>query len=259
MTDTSLFSTTTWTGLAATSWDSLGGNEPQDDYGYLLDLLRRRGGTALDVGCGTGRLLVRFLQEELDVHGVDTSEDMLDLCRTKAERRGLAPTLFLQGMEELDLPVRYRTVFVACGSFMLLLDDEQALTALRSMRGQLAEDGLLFLNFFGPSNPPQPVFDRWELRRTGTLPDGIEVSMEILTREHDLATNVVRGRRRYTCRKAGQVLGAEYLEDVYRWYAPHQVSELLAAAGFRDVTVYGDYAGNPLGEQSEVAVFLARA
>ena len=50
----------------------------------------RAGGLALDVACGAGRLLRRYLQAGLAVEGVDSSADMLAVCRQKAAADGLA-------------------------------------------------------------------------------------------------------------------------------------------------------------------------
>ena len=44
-------------------------------------------------------------------------------------------------MESLDLPGRYRTVFLAGPTFTLLPDDATALAALRAIRRHLTDDG----------------------------------------------------------------------------------------------------------------------
>jgi cyclopropane fatty-acyl-phospholipid synthase-like methyltransferase len=48
--------------------------------------------------CGAGRLLLAYLQEGLDVEGVDISGDMLAVCREAAEAAGLHPVLYEQPM-----------------------------------------------------------------------------------------------------------------------------------------------------------------
>src|SRR5262245_65437535 len=68
------------------------------------------GQPALDVGCGTGRLLIPYLQAGLDVDGCDLSPDMIALCRERGGRDGLAPTLRVQAMHELDMPRRDRKI-----------------------------------------------------------------------------------------------------------------------------------------------------
>ena len=57
-------------------------------HGPEIEFFRRSieaaGEPALDVACGTGRLLVPWLQAGLDVDGCDLSPDMLALCWTRS-------------------------------------------------------------------------------------------------------------------------------------------------------------------------------
>ncbi len=77
-------------GLMAQTWDLLRGDPSgQGDYGFYLEMIRAYGEPVLDVGCGTGRLLLDMLAAGIDIDGVDVSAEMLALCRAKARVRGL--------------------------------------------------------------------------------------------------------------------------------------------------------------------------
>src|SRR5437016_1597312 len=94
-------------GLKASTWDlSRGDTSSWTDRAYYLDVARKFGDPVLDVGCGTGRILLDFLAQAIDIDGVDNSPEMLDICRDKARQAGLSPTLYQQHMESLDLPRR---------------------------------------------------------------------------------------------------------------------------------------------------------
>ena len=113
-------------GLVARWWAEF--NQDGHEIAYFQKYVER-GQPALDVACGTGRLLIPFLRAELDVDGCDVSPDMIARCREKAEREGLSPTLFVQPMHELDPPRTYRTIFV-CGGFGLGSTRDQDVEAL---------------------------------------------------------------------------------------------------------------------------------
>ena len=249
--------TMSWTGLAAETWDCLGGDEPQDDHDYFRALVETQAGPALDVGCGTGRLLLRYLRDGLVVHGIDNSADMLAMCRAKATREGLEPSLFHQAMEALDLPDRYATIFVACGSFMLHLDDRSAAAALSRFREHLAPGGVLALTFFGPFTPPRPTIGRWVRRATGTMTDGAQVAMDLITDRYDPDTGVVEGRRRYSLVRDGVQVREEFLADTYRWYGVEHAVRLVEEAGFGEWTSTGDYSAQRVAEDHDVLVLLA--
>lgn len=250
--------TMSWTGLAAETWDCLGGDEPQSDYEYIRTLVEGQQGPALDVGCGTGRLLVRYLRQGLVVHGIDNSSDMLARCRAKAVGYGFEPKLFHQPMEALDVPDRYATIFVSCGSFMLHLDDRSAVAALRRFREHLAPDGVVVLTFFGPFAPPDPTIGRWIRKATGAMPDGSQVTMDLITDRYDPESQVVEGRRRYAIVRDGTPVREEFLIDRYRWYSVEHATRLVDQAGLRDWTATGDYSARELAEGHNVLVLLAR-
>lgn len=92
-------------GLLASSWDFLGGDTSGfPDRQFYLDLILNSGQPALDVGCGTGRLLLEYLAGGLDVDGIDNSPEMIEICTEKARRSSLSVNLYMQSMEQLYLP-----------------------------------------------------------------------------------------------------------------------------------------------------------
>src|SRR6478752_10117478 len=76
-------------GLVAEAYDVwLPPDGRYDDRDFYRDLIRKGDGPALELGCGNGRLLVGYLADGLDVEGVDSSADMLDICCFHAEAAG---------------------------------------------------------------------------------------------------------------------------------------------------------------------------
>ena len=94
--------------LLAKAWDLFRGDTSDwPDRFFFRELIVEHGQPALDVGCGTGRLLLDYMGDGIDIDGVDNSPEMLALCEEKAKGLGLKPTLFQQSMEDLDLLRKY--------------------------------------------------------------------------------------------------------------------------------------------------------
>jgi len=91
-------------GLAAECYDLWFGDEPFWDQAFFSDRIRRNRGAALEIGCGTGRLLIPFLRDGVTVEGLDASAEMLAICSSKAAALGLIPTLHQQLMQESPSP-----------------------------------------------------------------------------------------------------------------------------------------------------------
>jgi SAM-dependent methyltransferase len=135
-------------GLMAEAWDLLRGNTSGwDDRPFYLELIRRFGEPALDVGCGTGRLLLDYLAEGIEIDGVDVSPDMLAVCRAKASALGLEPALYEQAVEDLQLPRRYRTIIVPSSSIQLVIDPATAERAVARLAAHLEPGGVLVMPF----------------------------------------------------------------------------------------------------------------
>ena len=125
-------------GLMAQAWDVLRGDTSQwDDRFFYRDAIGRSGQPVLDVGCGTGRLLLDYLAQGIDIDGVDNSPEMLALCRKKAATLGLAPRLYEQFMETLALPPTYRTILIPSSSLQMIIEPARADEAMQRIVSHL--------------------------------------------------------------------------------------------------------------------------
>jgi SAM-dependent methyltransferase len=99
-------------GLVAHWWAEFNRASPEE-LAFYQAIIEQDGQPALDLACGTGRLLLPLLQVGLDVDGCDLSPDMLAQCRQQGARDGLTPTLYQQTMHALELPRPYRTIYIS--------------------------------------------------------------------------------------------------------------------------------------------------
>jgi SAM-dependent methyltransferase len=251
-------------GVIARWWAEFNTSGPEIDY---FRTFVESGQPALDVACGTGRLLVPYLAAGLDVDGCDVSEDMLALCRERAEREGLSPRLYRQAMHELNTGRTYRTIYV-CGGFGLGSDRREAETALRRFHEHLEPGGLLILDNDVPyadeawrfwrsetrSELPAPWTEPGERRRAS---DGSDYALGGRLVDVDpLEQRVVAEIRGY------RWLGDELVEqDEHRLtmtvFFTHELRMLIERAGF-SVRLAADYADAEPTADTRTVIFLAR-
>ena len=231
-------------GLMAQAWDLLRGDTADwPDRPFWRAIIERQGGPALDVGCGTGRLLLDYLEAGLDVDGVDNSPEMLALCRDKADAAGIdvKGRLFEQSMEALALPRRYATIFVPSLSFQLVLDPKDADAALARFRDHLAPGGVLVASFSaklwpGKRTPAQMEWSDWHMMAERSRGDGLSIRRWIRGRfDHD--EQVEHEENRYEVLRDGVVVRTEHhaRSPCVRWYTLDQAIALFERAGFAAV------------------------
>ena len=120
-----------------------------DSEGWLGDLLvvleghGLKDGRLLDVGCGTGKSFLPMLSRGWQVVGCDISPAMLAIAETKAA--GLAE-LAVADMRELPRFGEFDLVWALDDAINYLLDTAELEDALRGMRENLADGGLLLFD-----------------------------------------------------------------------------------------------------------------
>ncbi|MDP9237463.1 MAG: class I SAM-dependent methyltransferase [Chloroflexota bacterium] len=253
-------------GLKAQAWDLLRGDySTWPDRWFYRDAIARSGEPALDVGCGTGRLVLDYLQQGIDCDGVDNSPEMLALCREKARRLELSPNLYEQRMQALELPRRYRTIFVPSSSFLLLTDPVDAAETMRRFFAHLEPDGLLLMPFMvlwpGAKPPQHDTWSGWFKAGEAKRPeDGATVRRHQRVK-FDREQQLQHGEDRYQVVIGGRVVQEEVhlMSPATRWYTQEQSLAVYRAAGFADVRATNGFTFEPAaGDERGWTVFGTR-
>ncbi len=255
-------------GLVARWWAEVNRLEP-DELAFYGDEIRRAGEPALDLGCGTGRLLLPLLEAGFDVDGVDVSADMLDRARAGAARLGLdIASRLVQGTFRDFVPLRrYRTI-ICCDSFGIGGDQAADLDALCHLHACLRPGGTLTLSLDRAmpetlarlGDPAHTFPDPWpEARDRGPLPDGDELELLVRTGAFDPSTRVQRMDMRARLWRDGAVILEEGGSLRWSMYTTDEIVAMLHEAGFVDVEVEGRYTRRSPAPDDETIVLRARA
>jgi len=254
-------------GIVARWWAEFNVSGPE--IAYFQRFVEDGGEPALDVACGTGRLLVPYLQAGLDVDGCDISPDMLSLCRERAEREGLSPNLYAQAMHELDLPRQYRTILV-CGGFALGSNRDQDFEALRRLHQHLEPGGLLVLDNEVPysytrtwrywlkedrAELPQPLPPAGERRRGS---DGAEYELRTRVIALDPLSQSITYEMQADMWRDGEHVANEQHVLKMTMYFTNEIVLMLERSGFTEVAVRAGYTDAKPTSDDDFAVFIAR-
>jgi len=209
--------------------------EEESLYRRLLDPVE---GTILELGCGTGRPLLRWSAAGYEVEGIDSSPDMLATLRAHAAERGLEPTVHLGEMAPLALGRRFAAIVCPAGSFRLIDDEARAQAALVSYLEHLEPGGLIAVTLSAPL-PGDEGDMSWHVRRTGTTPEGATIVVdEALTNDHERRLTILLDRIE-AYGPDGRLVEAVMRRHHLRWWPKGDFEDLLRATGFVDARSYG--------------------
>ena len=223
----------------------MGQSMPFDDVGYYRDTCRERGGRVLELGCGTGRILLQLCAAGLDCFGVDRSLPMLRRLRCDALDAHLtAPPLAQMDLRALALTGRFSTVLAPYSLVTYLTAHEDLRAFLHAVRTLIEPDGALVLDAF----VPQPVASFEEFRIDYRRPHA-GGWLQRRKRIQVLADGCNRIEREYSeLDQNGQALRCWTTVDVIRPYDAAALIEAGTQAGLalrRRVLDYGDGSHGP--------------
>ena len=255
--------------LIAENWDLLRPNASLwPDIPFFKSIIVASGEPALDVGCATGRLVLQYLAEGLDVDGLDVSPDMLAITRRKAQTLGLSPTLYQQSLETLALPRRYRTIIASSSTLQLVLDPAEAATALRRLFDHLEPGGTLVASFMliAPDDNPEArvegdvLVQDWKMVRERVRPEDGALVRRWSRSAFNRITRLEDTWDRYEVLRDGQVIATEeYVRTpATREYSQEESVALYQGAGFVDVRLVHEFTQQPAAPEDRLWCVIGR-
>ncbi len=228
------------------------------DVRFWQDFARREGGPVLELGCGTGRILIPVARTGVRVVGIDRSEPMLAYARERARRlpRAKRPEMVRADIRQLPFPDRsFSAVMAPYGILQSLTKERDLATTLAEAARVLKRGATLGIDLV----PDLPAWDeyRGRTRLRGKLgQSGGRVTLVESVRQDR--------RRRLT------IFDQEYVETergrtrrhrfslTFRTLPLPEVAARVEKAGFRVTAVLGDYRGRAWDLRAEVWLLLAR-
>lgn len=242
-------------GMLAETWDLLRGDTSQwADRFFYRKFIDQSGGRVLDVGCGTGRLLLDYLADGVDIEGVDNSPEMLKICLKKAAERDLAPILHEQSMVDLELPHLYKVIIVPSSSFQLITEDEDASRVMGNFFRHLETGGILIMPFMTIWQDGDPLDTGWVMDGEREFPEGGTV-----IRRWSRAICDPQKKLEHTETRFEKIVGDEIIYTEFhsrspatKWYAFEEAQELYLSAGFTSLQVFSEFSFKPYQEDDHI-------
>jgi SAM-dependent methyltransferase len=228
-------------------YDSVPLYAARTDVGFYVDDAKAAGGRVLEVGCGTGRILLPIARAGCTITGIDGSKQMLERCRVNLAAEPAAVQSRIQlaqhDMRDFSLAERFALIIAPFRVVQHLTTIDDQLQFLATVARHLAPQGRVVFDVFNPRFDILVGANGVEREDTSEqrLPDG---------RTFRRTYRIARVRWIDQVSEAELVYyvdGKRYVQAFeMRWYLAAELRHLLARAGFRVREMYGDFARGPV-------------
>lgn len=227
-------------------------NVPYEEWGqFLADLFQENGiqdGLILDLGCGTGKLTRIMESKGYDMIGIDNSYEMLDMAREQSEETIL---YLMQDMREFELYGTVKAIYSACDCINYITEEEDLKEVFKLANNYLDPGGIFVFDINSPYKYRELLAENTfaETREEGSFIWENYYDEEEGINEYDLTLYIQSEANRFS----------RFQEVHYqRCYELATIEKLIKEAGMDFVGAYDAYTKNPVTEESEKIMIIAR-
>jgi SAM-dependent methyltransferase len=228
-----------------------------EDLPFWLNWAQRRGGPILELGCGTGRVLLPLAAAGHVVIGLEKDADMLDFLRQRVPGALRGRVALLRGdFRSLCLANRFPLIVLSCNTYSTLPPPDR-LVLLKQVRPRLALEGVFIASM------PNP-------RVLADLPGEGDSEIEVVF-PHPLsghpvqvsscwarAQQTVIFRWHYDHLLSNGQVERQTLSTRHFLQEPEEIFEAIEQAGLRLAAAYGDYQGAAYRPDSALLIVVAQ-
>lgn len=230
------------------------------DRDFLLDLAIQTGDPVLEIGCGSGRLLLPLIEAGFRVTGLDNSAAMLVRAREhlaempfEAQKRArLIETDVLQWQND-DTP--FGLIIIPYNTLMHF-SPQQSQKLFRLIHNWLGVNGRIFIDLENPFTLANSVAQNEFLLEDEFIdPESGESVQQFSRTTLDTAAQQLFVEWKYVA--SDRHLDSIQVEMTYHYRFPHQLEMALSQAGLKLKHIFGGYGRTPFNETSSRLLLLA--
>ena len=229
-----------------------------DDVELLAELAELGDGPILELGCGTGRVLLPLAEAGHEVTGIDHSQPMLDVAAQRAQDQGLNVSLVNGDMSDLSgiTGGPFGLVIASLNSIMHL-DIDQQRSLVKTSFATLKPGGRLIIDTLNPSiSQLNHLLDTLHLEGSWTDKSGAVIDKTSYRKhgEEPQVLDTVIWYDRVESNGEHQRIRTRF--DL-RYVHQSELALLLEIAGYAHVDWYGSYELDPWDPESDRIIAIA--
>ena len=235
---------------------------PFNDVPFYIEQIRTSDANVLELGCGTGRVLMPLASHCGYIHGLDISEAMLNICKEKLEKQNIHRSkacVETADITDFDLGRKFDLIIAPFRVFQNLEADDQIEGFFKCVRKHIAANGSCILNVFKPLRSREALIKEWTGCEGENIYSDIVVEGKRVTAHErrlgiDKEKCVIYPVLVYRIYDGDVLEDEQVLEIAMRCYWPDEFEKLIADHGFEITNRWGGYDGELYGEGNELVI-----
>jgi SAM-dependent methyltransferase len=223
------------------------------DLDFFLDEIDHTGGKILEAGSGTGRLFTDALSRGADIFGIDISESMLNVLKSKITSDQYF-RVSLQNILDFSFDFKFDLVIAPFRVMMHLEDKKDQLRAINNVYDHLNDGGRFIFDIF--------ITDLNQLIKG--LKDVVDFEGEyepgrkvrrIVSTTPDLINQIINVHFRMEWNE-NDIKKAEEWKVPLRYFFRFELEHLVERSKFTNYKIVGDYHGTKLNNNSKEFIVI---
>lgn len=226
------------------------------DIDFYRKLSKECKGKCLELMCGTGRVSLPLLKQDINLTCVDYSDEMLNVFRKKAKELNITPRIECQDVCSLNLNDSYNLIFIPFNSFSEITDSKRQKLALEMIYKHLANEGIFICTLYNPEYRIKTADGL--LRILGRFQIGENKSLVVSYYNlYNEKTKNVTGIQFYEIYdEHNKLIDKRYLDICFSLINKEDFIEMATKGGFKIKDIFGDYNFSPFTEDSMFMNFI---
>lgn len=238
--------------------------DTRKDIDFFVGYSRKARVKTLELGCGTGRILIPTAIAGCEITGLDLSSFMLKKCQKKINRQPKKVQELIRivegNMVDFNIDKRFSLITIPFRSLQHLISTEEQRSCLHCVHKHLDSGGLLILDLFHPFLPSlyEPKYQvETEDFAERKLPDGRGIR-----RTHRNPV-IHRDEQYFECEFIYHISYPDGRKERHvhsfplRYFFRYEVEHLLELSGFRVRELFGDFDRSPFSQDSPEMILVA--
>ncbi len=229
-------------------------NDFDYDIPFFIKYAKNCKGKVLELGCGTGRIVIPLAKEKISIVGLDISEEMIEEGKQKAKKEGLNIDFRLKNIIDFNLQEKFDLILCVHNTLSHIVGLENLKLFFLNIQRHLTKNGNLIIQVFNPDfyfftrNPEE----KFPLKK---YKDPSSIKMVELSENnfYDDASQINYIKWYF---KIGEK------EIVKSWnqrvYFPQELDALIQLFGFEIIKKFGDFDETPFNELPDTQIIVCK-